>query len=344
MMSLATIISEIWRLFKDRLKTILLGAFIIGLLAAGGRYFLGQYLYGDLQEASSHLNHVFQQEPASFRAIVTIEDGQVLSNPNLYDVYFTTPKVVEEVEAATGLDLSQTLESEDALELYKTPSYRGSIAGVRDQASGVFTFRFLVGNDAEENLTIAQAYQDILETHEIPFAHSHEIEIIQDAEIGELIDIEVYDVVPTEGTMNPYQLSSSRPMIIYGVLGFVVGMIIVLGVIFLHRLVKKRIEYAFEYTWDINDTHILVPRSDSSVGQLIQLPNYRHSHLLAQEGVSLESLGKVHNQLGVIPQDVDQIVILIQSNETTKIWYRQQYKLAKLTRKPLKIVHLIEGT
>lgn len=342
-MSLATIISEIWRLFRDRLKTIFFGAFIIGLLAAGGRYFLGHYLYGDLQEASSHLEHVFQQEPASFRAIVTIEDGQILSNPNLYDVYFTTPKVVEEVEEATGIELNPTLESEDILELYKTPSYRGSIAGVRDQASGVFTFRFLVGQDAEENLRVAQAYQEILETQAIPFAQSHDIEIIQDAEIGELFDIEVYDVVPTEGTMNPYQLSSSRPMIIYGVLGFVVGLIVVLGIIFLHRLIQKQIEYAFEYTWDINDTHVLVPGSDPSLEQLIQLPNYQHSYLLSQEGQSLESIGALHNQLSAIPEDVDQIVILIQSNHTTKTWYNQQYKLAKLTRKPLKIVHIIEG-
>lgn len=341
-MSLLTIIGELWRLLKDNIVRILLGSILVSFLVVGGRYMLGQYLYGDVQSSSQYLQEVFQQEPASFKVIVTIEDGQILSNSYVYDDYFTSPEIVDFIESQTGIEYSQTLQAEKDLDLYKTPSYRGSIAGVRDNASGVFTFRFLVGETAEENLTIAQAYQDLMESDQVAFAENHSIDITEDASIGEKFDIEVYDMVATPEIINKYIVDSSRPLIIYGVLGFILGFMISYALVFLLQLGKSRIQYAFEYGWDIEDYHLMLKQDHNSLANLVQE--------LSNQGASVyaEILDNTRVEVNPIDfltdyqtNDSQPNYIIVKANQTDKDWYRQTYQMAKLNHQPVTIIHII---
>ncbi|MGO1432291.1 MAG: hypothetical protein ACTHVZ_00810, partial [Ruoffia tabacinasalis] len=78
-MSLATIINELWRFFKDNVVRILIGALVISVITVGARYFITDILLSDRQEAADYLEEVYTQEPSSFKAVVTIEDGQIFS-------------------------------------------------------------------------------------------------------------------------------------------------------------------------------------------------------------------------------------------------------------------------
>lgn len=352
-MSLVTIINEILRFLKDNIIRIILGALAIALLTVGARYFISTILLTDQQEAADNLEQILEQEPASFRAIVTIEDGQIFSNPHLYDDYFTTPEVVEQIENNTGVDVSQTLEYERTLELYKTPTYRGTIAGLRDIASGVFTFRFLVGASAEENLAVAQAYRDLLVSEDMPFSDKHSIDIIVEPVMGELVDTETYTNIALPEILNIYRSNDAPALIIYGIVGFIAGIILMSGITFLLRLRKKKITYAFEYSWDFQDQHIVVneDKADSSpaLQEVINTPPLEarwivmQSQLSEQMPQSMEDSGNLMvslNQVNTLDEMPREIVIVINSNHTEKEWYEKQMTMARLYNTPLKIIHV----
>lgn len=352
-MSLATITNELWRFIKDNLLRILIGSLVISVLTVGARYFITDFLFSDRKEAVEYLETVYSQEPSSFKAIVTIEDGQILSNAHLFDDYFSSPDVVERIENETGIEFQQTLDSERTLELFKSPSFRGSISGVRDNASGTFIFRILVGQTAEENLAIANAYRDLLESDEIQFMVNQQADITVEPFIGEIIDTEEYLNVPTINTLSVYHSNNARSLFVYSVLGFIVGLILMTALFFLLRLRKPKINYAFEYVWDLKDQHLLVnstkadaaitlqdaisiPRLDSRwVVAQTPLANVEQDSFTTENELFMGSL----NDVSHTTSSADQIVLVIQSNHTDKQWFKDQMSMAKLYNVPIKIVH-----
>lgn len=352
-MSLATIISELWRFVKDNIVRILIGALVISIITVGARYFITDILLSDRQEAADYLEKVYTQEPSSFKAVVTIEDGQIFSNPHLYDDYFTSPQVVAAVEEETGIEIQETLDSERLLELFKTPTFRGSISAVRDNASGVFIFRVLAGQTPEENLAIANAYRDLLASGEIPFMENQFADITLEPMIGEVVDTEEYLSLPTVDTLSIYRSNNARSLIIYGVLGLIVGLILTTGIIFLQRLRKNKINYAFEYAWDLDDQHILVHNSHTdsvyNVQDAIRIPAVNSRWIISQSALSEEindvdeTSERFISKLQEVKSDElapNQIVIVIQANHTEKRWLKDQMTMATLYNVPLKLVHV----
>lgn len=352
-MSLTTIISELWRFFKDNILRILLGALLVAFLTVGGRYLISNYLFADQKESADYLAEIYKQEPASFKAVVTIEDGQLFSNAHLYDDYFTTPAVVAAVEEETGVAIQETLDHEQVLELFKSPSFRGSIGGVRDAASGVFIFRFLVAENAEDNLRVAQAYRDILINTDIPFAENHTINIVVEPAIGEMLDIEEVTSLANPEVLDIYQSENVPSMVIYGVLGFVIGIILMTFFFFLLRLRKTKIAYAFEYAWDMNDQHVIIDnKSDTylySLKNAIRTPLLSNRWIISQNPLADKAWQKSSSdgemmvadlgEMADLDQGPKQIVIIVSANHTDKSWYKEQLALAKLYNVPVKIIH-----
>ncbi|XJS10081.1 hypothetical protein ACF3NG_08035 [Aerococcaceae bacterium WGS1372] len=352
-MSLATITNELWRFFKDNLLRIIIGSVLISVITVGARYFITDFIFFDRHEAVAYLETVYSKEPSSFKAVVTIEDGQIFSNAHLFDDYFSSPEVVEYIESETGLEFQQTFDSEHTLELYKSPSFRGAISGIRDNASGTFIFRILAGQTAEENLKIAEAYRDLLESGEIQFMSNQQADIIVEPFIGEIVDTEEYLSVPTIDTLSVYRSNNARSLFVYSVLGFIVGLILMTAIYFLLRLRKPKINYAFEYVWDLNDQHLLVNSTKENASMTLQdaisIPMLKSRWIVAQNPILTSDDGSMSedneqfiSNLHDVSHDMkspQQIVLVIQSNHTDKQWLKDQMSMAKLYNVPIKIVH-----
>lgn len=353
-MSLITVISELWRFFKDNFLRILLGAVLIAFLTVGGRYVVSNYLFADQKASADYLSHIYSQEAASFRAVVTIEDGQLFSNAHLYDDYFTTSELVDLVEERTDVSIQETLDHELVLELYKTPTFRGSIGGVRDTATGIFIFRFLVGDNAEENLRVAQAYRDILINESVPFAGNHNINIITEPAIGEMLDIEEFTSLASPEVLSIYNSDSVPSIVVYGALGLMIGIIIMTFIYFLLRLRKPKIAYAFEYVWDMNDQHVIIDTDQANyldnLKYAIRTPYIDHRWIISQNPLGDQSLSEnsANNEIMSsnlaemveLQQMPHQIVIIVSANHTTKIWYKEQLALSRLYNVAVKVIHM----
>ena len=357
-MSLLTMIREFWRFIKDYRMKILLGSVVVALLAVGGRYFLSQTQLEDTQEHYDYLANVYQQTPASLEMVATLEDGQLFTNSHIFDEYFSKPHVIQQVEDMTGIDFSQWYESEQALELFKTGGFRGGLAAIRDSSSNVITLRFLVGQTAEENLAIAEAYAEILREGNLPFLRNTEVVLITEPVSGDLIPFEIYENLASPETLNPYAGPSAPSFIIYGVAGLIAGLFLTAAAIFVLRLNKSKITYGFDYTWTLDDYHLLYERDKtqgkSSLEEFLRVPQVEHRVVLSQQPVESsvntslidpEQAGLVFlnslQELAEVAIQPDEVVVLVQSNQTDKNWYQEQMLLAKLYSVPVKIIHFI---
>lgn len=355
-MSVLTIIAEYWRFLKANLWRLLLGAILGALVLLGARYLLGQIWLSNRNDSYQYLSRVYQQEPAEFQAIISIEDGQLFASSNIYDEYFSSEPVVQEIEKRTGIQFHQWIDAERDLELIKSDGFRGGIAAIRDNSSGLITFRFLVGKTSAENLKIAQAYADLLTEQRFDFNQKHQINLTHPAQIIELLDLDMVQTVPTPATLNMFAGMTLKNIIIFSVLGFILGTMLTALVLWLTRLRKSQIAYAFEYSWDMDDKHIIFNQAKgkeaTSLAQVIQIPHVETRLVISQAGHDGIDLADLCKQAGCyylstlgqgsqIQEAIQEIVIVIHSNLTDKAWYREQYKLAELYGVPVKIIQVI---
>lgn len=355
-MSLSTIISEYWRFIKENRFRLLIGIFVGVIVVLGSRFALSQLWLDGRSSDYQTLAKVYQQEPAEFQAVISIEDGQLFTSSYIYDEYFSSPEVVAQIEKETGVKFAANVAAERRLELYKTGAFRGGIATVRDGASGIVTFRFLIATSSKDNLKIAQAYAKLLTSGQMKFNQNQRLEITRQPEIIELLNLEEVEMVPTPATLGMFAGMTPKVIVVFSVLGAIVGLVVTFVILWLLRLCQPKIAYSFEYAWDFDDRHLIVVKArtqqEDSLVSLIRIPHLAHRFIVGQktsEILPADKLGQnegdyYFNQLqeasplAELPQE---IVLLIDANATDKAWYKEQYALAKMYRVPLKIIQLI---
>lgn len=344
-MSLVTMIQELFRFIKDNLWKILIGAIIVSLVVVGLRYQTGQLDSLEMEEAYQDLMVRYDNEPAEFQFVVTKEDGTLFNNSAIFDEYFSQPAIVALIEKETGIHFNGWKKSEEALGLFKTSTFRGGLAAHRNPSSDVITVRVLVGKNEQENLEIATAYQALLEQKEIPFINNHSISILNDAAIGEQLSSLQFPDLVTVKTLKGSAAISKRSLLIFAVAGLIMGAIITTVILFLMRLLKKKINYAFDYSWGMNDNHFIYKKDHPmQLSDLIRLPKKNNRIVLYQENTILPNNLQVDqsmNHLKSLQHSVEEIVILIESGKTDKEWYHEQHTLANLYHVPIKIIQIV---
>lgn len=355
-MSLATIISELWRFCKENLLKIIGGAAVLTALIFGLRLLLtdhpeealiapaDQTVQADkatLEASKERLKTVYDQEPAEFQFSALVEDGNVFSNSFLIDEYLARPDMVKEAEAKSGVEFADSLAAEQNLGLYKNGDFRGGLAAVRDTSSGVITLRVLLGKTPEENKKIAQAYYDIIQ-EPLPFTRDLNLIMLSRPEIGEHLDLSQYEMVATPNTIANIVGGNSLPNWVLGLAAYIVALLITAFFLFIWRLFDSKIRYAFEYVWAFEDEHLLAKDLDEGVQHFMNQP-YGKDRLLLTEGEGQTLPLATQQTLEGFSGQADEIVILLKAGQSHKHWYQAQYRLAKLYHVPIKIVHLTQA-
>lgn len=352
-MSLLTLIQEIWRFVRNHIKQFILGAILGMVVVLSTRYALGRILLNQQNDSYEYLQHIYSQEPAEFQAIISLNDGQIFANSNIYDEYLSSTSVVEHIEKQTGIKFGRWKTDERNLELREEGSYRGALSAIRDSSSDLITFRVLVGQNKEENLKIAQAYVDFLESDDMAFKKIHNIQITHQPEIIEFLNLDKVQNVPNDKTLNLYAGMTPKNIVVFSVLGLILGTMLSFVWAFYKMLKQKTIDYAFEYSWDLDDDHTLLNRQDinqENFQHLLEFPYLVQRYIVTENGQQdLSSLQWKHMTSDNIVHDVkeiarkdgkpEEIILLVDGNKTHKNWYRNQYHLAKKMNVPIKIIH-----
>lgn len=358
-MSLVTLIAELWRFIKDNIWKILIGALTMALVTIGIRFLLNQRVEDayfktneeitkeKVQESYDLLSEVYEQEPAEFSFIAMSEkDSDLLDNSFVIDEYLTRDDIVKEVEDKTGVEISDTLDAEENIGFEKTPDFRGGVAALRNTSTDEITLRVMVGKTAEDNLKVAKAYLEILENNDVPFLETFQLTPLTEVEIGENLPEDSLDKVPTQATLGTFQLAPSlSSYVMYGVLGFILGMFIVIAILFVIHLFSSKITYAFDYAWDFEDYHYLLNHKKESTAEIAEIANYPQELnrvLLSEEAFNSDDakLSIKESTLAEVSEHPDEVTLFIQSGQTSKKWFKKQHQLAKLYHLTVKIIHI----
>ncbi|MCI5775930.1 MAG: hypothetical protein MR008_05675 [Aerococcus sp.] len=355
-MSLATILSEFWRFIKDNIIKLLIGAVIIAALTVVARVYLNQKVQDakfqatedisqqDIDRSYDYLSEVYAQEPAEFEFVVINDiDGSLQSNSFIIDEYLTKKEVVDQVEKETDVEISDTLDAEKNLGFEKTPDYRGAVAAIRDTSTNKMILRVSVGKTPEENEKVAKAYQKIVTDGDLPFMNYQAVMLLSDTVIGENLPIEYQTMVPSATALTGDRLfNSTADVIVVGVVGLIIGLFLSAVVLFVLHLTKRRINYAFDYSWDFDDYQERFKQSAEGFEQAKQFINFSRDDqhvVIAEQDIKEIPIDGTALQGVLMPNT--EVIMVIQSGQTTKQWFKKQYGLARLYKAPVKIVHLI---
>lgn len=367
-MSLLTIIAELWRFIKDNILKIIIGAVIVMALTMGARILLTNYIETSAMETTAtdtgananvepevveasykHLMEVYDQEPAEFSFVGTNEEGLTLGNSFIIDEFLTRPDVLAEIEQASGVDITPTLEAESSVGLQKTKDFRGGLAAVRNQSTEEITIRILAGQTPEENLAVAEAVYEYIQDGNVPFLSSYDLVFLSEPDIGEDLVLEENPMVPTTDILAELAPQESNSQIIlYAVIGLILGFILSTVVLFIAHFFGKKIVYAYDYNWDFEDYQTLVSEDKVNVEALnnwLIIPKEKRRIALAQytDNALIQDFATnqlpVVNQLNGTDETPEEIIIFIESGKTDKDWYQAQFDLSKLYESRVKIIH-----
>lgn len=340
-MELFTLIKEVLRYLKSKWYLILATALIVGLAGPAVRIWLNRFETPEMAAAYQDLSHRYSQEAGNFQFIIQNEDGTMFTNAALIDEYLSQKAVVDQVEEATGLNYEALLENEQLLELNKTSQFRGGIAAIRNPSSEIMTLRILAGNNEEENLKITQAYADLLMNNQIPFLSGKSIELIHPVTNQALLSERLFPNLTSGASLQVVNPLNKKSLVILFVGAMLAGGLIGVFILFMLRFKDEKIGYAFDYAWGLDDLHYLydAKKTQTPLKDLIEVPQGLERLVLSQE--ALEGV-ESHASFSQTDTDVEEIVILIQAGHTSKGWYRDIYKLAKLYQLPVKIIQINE--
>lgn len=373
-MSLTTILSEIWRFIKDSFIKIIVGALLISAIAVLGSLFLPNLmghpsgevvdeerptqntLDEDTEKSREYLKNIYEQDPAEFEFYAQLEDGNTFGNSFIFDEYFTSLTIVEEIESETGVEYGKTLSHEDNLGFYKTSQYRGSIAAIRNTSSNVITIRVQAGESKEDNLKLAEAFANKIFNNEIPFVEDLSVTSISEPKIGEQLvenDLQMVSSLESLGMFAPAK-SNSRSILLYGIAGFIMGIFLTTTLLFVIQMFKSKINYAFQYSWDFDDHHFIFTTSKDTdqLTNFLLVPEATNQLLVYQESNFVDNIITNNKQIKHTSAlsrgtknntELDEIVLLIESKVTDKEWYNEQYRLAEMYGSQVTIVQVMNG-
>lgn len=371
-MSLTTILSEIWRFIKENIIKIIAGAVLICVLTVLGSLFLPNLMDQTSEEevdneqltqttpdedakvSYEYLTNIYEQEPAEFEMFIQLEDGNIFGNSFIFDEYFTSPAVVEEIEHETGIEYSQTLAHEANLGLNKTSKYRGSIAGIRNTSSNVITIRVQVAESSKDNLILAEAFADQILNKEIPFVEGMSVTSISEPKIGEQLledDLEMVSSLKSVGKFASAE-SKKRSILLYAIAGFIIGLFVITIILFIIQLFKNKINYAFQYSWDFRDNHFIFKagKENEKLKKILSAPETTNQIIVHQKNDFVEQFidakqdikdTETLSRFAKNKTAIDEIILLVESNFTDKKWYNEQYYLAEKYDSQLTIIQII---
>lgn len=229
--------------------------------------------------------------------------------------------------------------------------------------TSIFELNVTTGNK-ESNLKISTYYYSLLEQNELMLLKNKNIYLLDNQPNYDDSSLRFEKVkVDPPSDESKTQSRESKQIIIITVIGIVGGLVMGVLVSFLRELFSKRISYIYNYNLKGKQKLInldLIPTSANiSIIEALTaniIDNDQSTFLLVTEtkvGLSLkESIKKINNKIDVLFTEkvsnlqestldsVDEIVILIELDKTSKNWYEEQLEFLRKYDMDIKVVRL----
>ncbi|UJF15244.1 hypothetical protein LZ578_09725 [Jeotgalibaca sp. MA1X17-3] len=345
-----TLLSEFKRFMKQEKGKLLalsitfaILIFLVQLIPFGKHYIAENFTDKDKNKTETSI-----ENPAIFEVYIEYETGSVFTNTLLLEEAMKTDSHILAAEKETGIEISDLLDKEDETGYVKTARDRGTLGASRNEASNIWVVSAKVGTE-QENLEVINYFYNLYQEQAIDLLENKPYYILSEPRV--LSDDELKSPeTPVEQDMTG--VLSIKNLVLYAVIAVLGGTVLSTILLLFIPFTKKKIQYAFNYSWNEDDTFILLLHLEKNeLEKVVMVPATASKLFLIQEAASLDQLTDLQNKAtqlqieeSIVNLDttttVEEVIILIQPNITDKAWYNQQRELLKIYQAPLKIIQL----
>lgn len=338
---------EVLRFLKNNIKYIIGGALLFGLVLGVSSYFFDR---GNPNLEVQNENSLVDGDGKSaiFNFYIENQDGTVYTNTSIIEQYMLMDETLMELNKFTETDVYKLFQKELEIDYSRTPDDRGILGVVKNSYSQRMSIVANTGNE-EDNMKIVQYFSELMKNDQIDFLETKNIYYFEEPMIVDSLDTS-NTIINDEGN----DLSISN-IVIRVLAGMILGIVIVIGIAVIKALFSKKLNYSFSYFWDENDIFFL---SDSKLenskelkqfvsfpiesDKLIVTENNKEAKIQKFLSTSNKNNLKFLNSITEINSldSISEVIILIQSNETSRAWYKQQRRALKMINIPIKIVQI----
>jgi len=359
---------EIKRFLNDYKIFIIVGSIIFAISFAVFTGVIDSQQEEPAQEAQEDFNPSSEEilndaQPAYFQLYIEYEDGRTFTNSSIINQYFNLSSVKEEVQQETGVDIESV---EEEIYLNDLSDEIDIINVSKNGTNHLITASFNLGNE-QENIMIAEYYyNDILFNEDSAFFEGKTPFVFVEPKISErteTTDESSNDV--SEETVSPESNIGSH--IINTLVGFIVGIAIMIGLALLKVLFGKKLTYSFTYEIDENEKFILYDKNlqnEENLSQFVAIPFGRRKIVVSEQkmGETSKDLLSGNKDVGFNQKrepkialtgkhsladinataDISEILIIIHPSKTTRKWYNIQKQFTGIYGVPVKIIQINE--
>lgn len=338
---------EVLRFLKNNIKYVISGALLFGLILGASSYFLDRGNPSlEVQNGNTLVDG--NGKSAIFNFYIENQDGTVYTNTSIIEQYMLMDKTLMELNKFTDTDVYKLFQKELETNYSRTPEDRGVLGVIKNPYSQRMSIVSNTGNE-EDNMKIVQYFSKLMKNNQIDFLETKNIYYFEEPMLVDSLDTS-NTIIKDEG--DDLNITSVTIRVIAGM---VLGIVIVIGIVVIKTLFSKKLNYSFSYFWDENDIFFLSDSKLENSEELKQFVNFPiESNKLVVTENSTEA--KIQEFLSVSNNDnlkflnsiteinsldsIGEVIILIQSNVTSRAWYKKQRRALKLINIPIKIVQI----
>lgn len=350
-------IIEIKRFLKDNKLLIGISTIIFTMLfAVGMTFFSGK---SENVEPDGLNQSIGETKKAFFEIYIENEDGTIFNNNNLLTSYFTKESFIDNIAEETGVNIDDVNEKLKELGIQEQVQ---PIHAFRNN-SGTITVSIRTGNE-KKNLEVATFIFNKLTDGSIDFLNNKGVYEFKEPQFIEDVEED------TEVAQINQSIQSNRSftaVVKYVSAGFFVGLVISIGITFVKTMLSKHLNYSFNYHINENHQFMLFDKylsSDKHLVRFIGLPYKKTKVIISENSIPESFMRAINNDSEItinnikenkmslvtresiaeldIDNDFSEIIILINSNHTTRKWYQMQKLLVDYYMIPVKIVQINE--
>lgn len=341
---------EIKRFLEENKKNIIIMILVLGVLLGGIFTFLGQRIAEEeVEEEIEDSKEVFENDSqaAFFRFYIENPDGYAFNNSPVLDELFNMEYLYEEVLLETGTNIKKIKELAEDKEIIDFSPVKVRI----NSDSYIYTAIFETGNN-QANIRLANFYYNYL--------FNDKISILKDHTVFSLVEPELVKKVEKDDEVKVVSSQKSKSNLVKTIgknliISLVLSAIIAIGIVILQTLFGKKLGYVFSYNAeDFDDFMLYDPqlKNKNSIQYFMNTPSSAKRLILSQAAFSQEDKIAMINQVDEnitwsssiettsTSDYYDEIVLLVQANETTRNWFNKQKKLMGLHEAKTKLIQL----
>lgn len=342
---------EIKRFLKENKKNIIIGTLFLGVLLGGAITFLNLNNSEEEQETEiEDSREVFENDSRSayFRFYIEKIDGSSFSNAATLNELFNIEELYERVLDETDINIKEIKEFAEDKEIIDFSPVKVKING----DSNIYTAIFETGNN-KDNLTLANYYYNYLFNNQFSILEKHTIYSLVEPELVKDIEKKEEDTKVVQSKKSNFEWIKN--IIINLIIGFILSVVLVIGILLLKELFGNKLNYFFGYDAEEFDDFILYDKklnNKKSIQYFLDLPHSANKLILIESGINQEQkrllFDNSNSNINIsnaidntsTSEIYDEIILIIKVNETTRKWYNEQKKLINLHEAKTKIIQL----